>query len=161
LIHLQYQIVENIQGKLTNGSSKTPCRTSRFKDHASDRCNSVPENWNVNEAEGDKVQIKNKNRILSELTSSVNALAKKKGKLRSEIEHLLLCKNSFFEGLTKIRKLMLSQKQGSILQYYPVNNTGLVLYECERELRTDEGQILQSVLSVPPVKHESDLKGDK
>ena len=83
----------------------------------------------MNDAEGDKAQIKNKNRILSELTHSVNILAKKKGKLRSEIEHLLLCKNSFFEGLTKIRKLMLSQKYGSILQYYPDNQTGLILYE--------------------------------
>jgi len=115
----------------------------------------------VNEGETEKIQIKNKNRILSELTSSVNVLAKKKGKLRSEIEHLLLCKNSFFEGLTKIRKLMLSQKQGSILQYYPANNTGLVLYEWDRELKSEDGALLHSIIPVPPVKHESDLKGDK
>ena len=99
--------------------------------------------------------------MLGELSNSVNSLSKRKGKLKSEIEHLVLSKNSFFEGLSKIRKYMLSQRCGSALQYFPDHNTGLILYESDRELRNENGDLISTTLPVPIVKHEKDVKSDK
>jgi hypothetical protein len=139
-------------------NSKTPRQVAKQTDNTSDNSN---DNLFQNDYDSIKLQIRSKNKTLGELTNSVNSLAKKKGKLRSEIQHLIISKNSFFEGLTRIRKIMLSQKHGSILQYFSEHNTGLVLYEWENDIKSQEGSIMRSSSPVPPVKHESEIKPDK
>ena len=108
-----------------------------------------------------KGHIKSKNKELGDLSNSVNSLAKKKGKLKSEINHLITCKNSFFDGLTRIRKLILSKKEGSVLQYFSEHDTGLVLYDASEENNGQDGYAICTPFPVPPVKHESELRADK
>jgi hypothetical protein len=118
-----------MSSKIPRLNSKTPIARSRPKEIYDDASDQSFDNHNVSDLESIKSQIKIKSKTLGELSNSVNTLAKKKGKLRSEIEHLIISKNSFYDNLTRIRKMILSQRLGSILQYFPENNTGLVLYD--------------------------------
>ncbi|CAI2385224.1 unnamed protein product [Moneuplotes crassus] len=151
---------EPIQFKTSADFDQTPCSTNRRKYH-NENLNSSVERWNSHDLDSVKGQLKTKNKALEEITKSVNTLAKKKGKLRSEIEHLVRSKNSFFEGLTKIRKLILSCRNGSILQYFPDHLTGLIMYDCDQDYFNKNGDLVFSSSSVPSVKHESEVKNCK